>query len=71
MKEKEIPFEARLIGLCDYYDELTHFVTSEWGDGPRSHKEALDSISNLKGVYFDPALVDAFLKTTKGSDKNI
>jgi len=71
LKEKEIPFEARLIALCDYYDELTHFVTSEWGDGPRSHKEALDAISNLKGVYFDPALVDTFLKTIKDSDKNI
>ena len=71
LKEKEIPFEARLIGLCDYYDELTHLVTSEWGNGPKSHREALDSISNLKGVYFDPALVDAFLKTTKDSDKNI
>ncbi len=68
----EIPYFARIISICDYYDNLTHFVTSEWEGGPKSHEEALRIIENQSGKMFDPELVEKFLEMMRkdhGDDK--
>ncbi len=63
LKGEEIPLFARIIAICDYYDELTHFVTSEWGIGPKKKDEALKMIQEQSGKMFDPKLVELFIKT--------
>lgn len=61
LKNEEIPLFARIIAICDYYDELTHFVTSEWGIGPKKKDEALRMIKDQSGKMFDPNLVELFI----------
>lgn len=61
LKGEEIPLFARIIAICDYYDELTHFVTSEWGIGPKKKDEALKMIKDQSGKMFDPKLVELFI----------
>ncbi|HOK83304.1 MAG TPA: HD domain-containing protein [Pseudothermotoga sp.] len=70
LKGEEIPFFARIIAICDYYDELTHFVTSEWGIGPKKKDEALKMISNQSGKMLDPALVELFVRIME-SDQDV
>ena len=59
LKGKEIPLEARLMGLVDVYDALI---------SKRCYKEAYDYevaekiIINDKGTHFDPEIVDAFIE---------
>ncbi len=62
LRGEEIPLFARIISICDYYDELTHYVTSEWGPGPKTKTEALQMIKKESGKMFDPRLVEVFLK---------
>lgn len=74
LKGEEIPLFARIISICDYFDELTHFVTSEWGTGPKTEQEALEMVQNQSGKMFDPKLVEVFVKMMqkkKGSDGSI
>lgn len=61
LKNEEIPLFARIIAICDYYDELTHFVTSEWGIGPKKKDEALRMVKDQSGKMFDPKLVELFI----------
>jgi hypothetical protein len=61
LKGEEIPLFARIIFICDYFDELTHFVTSEWGTGPKTKPEALEMIKVQSGKMFDPKLVEIFV----------
>lgn len=66
LKEKQIPFYARIISIIDFYDESTHFISSEWQAELKTPKEALDLIKKLSGKYFDPTLVrkfEAFLES--------
>jgi len=73
LKGEEIPLFARIIAICDYFDELTHFVTSEWGTGPKTKQEALEMIKVQSGKMFDPKLVEVFLRMMekKGSDDRV
>ncbi|MEJ5230000.1 MAG: HD domain-containing phosphohydrolase [Pseudothermotoga sp.] len=59
---EEIPLFARIIAICDYYDELTHFITSEWGIGPKKKDEALKMIKDQSSKMFDPKLVEVFVE---------
>ncbi len=68
LKGEEIPLHARIIAICDYYDGLTHFVTSEWGPGPKTKSEALQMIQRESGRMFDPKLVDLFVKAMSDED---
>lgn len=58
LKEEQIPIEARIVSLADYFDALAT---------ARPYKEALskeDSIAyvkNMSGKKFDPKVVEAFL----------
>lgn len=70
LKGEEIPLFARIIAICDYYDELTHFVTSEWGIGPKKKDEALKMIQDQSGKMFDPKLVELFVEIVT-SDESV
>jgi diguanylate cyclase (GGDEF)-like protein len=54
---EEIPLGARIIGVCDAYDAMTH-------DRPyrlaRSSKDARAELRRCAGTQFDPAIVGAF-----------
>jgi putative two-component system response regulator len=52
-----IPLCARIVGLCDVFDALTHArpYKRAW-----SLEEAVDEIHRLSGRQFDPAVVAAF-----------
>ncbi|MFO1320008.1 MAG: two-component system response regulator [Burkholderiales bacterium] len=53
-----IPISARLMALADVFDALT---TRRVYKPPMSVDEARDLIAALRGVQFDPGVVDAFL----------
>ncbi len=67
---EEIPLFARIIAICDYYDELTHFVTSEWGVGPKKKDEALKMVEDQSSKMFDPKLVEVFVEMMN-SDQDV
>ena len=54
---EEIPLAARIVALADVFDALSHSrpYKPAW---PRA--EALAEVRRLRGVQFDPAVVDAF-----------
>ena len=54
---EQIPLEARLMSLADVYDALTtpRVYKPAW-----THEEAASEIRRLRGIKFDPAIVDAF-----------
>ncbi|MCD6552231.1 HD-GYP domain-containing protein [Thermotoga sp.] len=62
LKGEQIPLEARIIAVCDHYDVLTNFVSSEWEGRTKTHEEALEIIKEEAGKKFDPKIVEAFLK---------
>ncbi|RKX56227.1 MAG: hypothetical protein DRP24_03565 [Thermotoga sp.] len=61
LKGEEIPYFARIIAVCDFYDELTHFVTSEWDGGPKTPEEALNIIEKEAGKALDPRIAKVFV----------
>ena len=62
LKGIEIPFFARIVAVCDYYDNLTNFITSEWDGGPKTPEEALKMIEEESGKMFDPDIVEKFVE---------
>ena len=62
LKSVEIPFEARIVAICDSFDAMM---------SDRSYRKALsleEAISELekgKGTQFDPVIVDKFLEIIK------
>ncbi len=56
---REIPMSARVCAFADVYDALTHARAYKiaW-----THERALDEILRLRGVQFDPELMDPFVK---------
>lgn len=62
LKGKEIPLPARIVSLIDIFDTLT---------GERCYKQAytieesLSIIQNCSGIYFEPDIVDIFMKVYK------
>jgi putative two-component system response regulator len=53
-----IPIEARIVGLVDVYDALTHDrpYRPAW-----TEQRVLDHVAGERGRHFDPALCDVFL----------
>lgn len=58
LKGEDIPIEARIVALADFYDALTHErpYKEAW-----SKEETLAEIRKQRGKHFDPAIVDAFM----------
>lgn len=59
LKEKNIPLEGRLLAIADAYDAMTSDRAYHKGC---SRAEALAEIKAKSGIYFDPYLVEKFLK---------
>lgn len=53
----DIPFEAQIIGVADFFDALT---TTRPYRKAFSSRKALEIMIEEKGTYFNPALVEAF-----------
>lgn len=57
----EIPIPGRLMAVADSYDAI---ISPRLYKPAISHKEAIRLIRNLRGVYFDPDAVDAFMEVS-------
>ncbi len=62
LKGDEIPLYARIVGIIDYYDEVTNFVSADWDSEIKTPKQALEEIQHLAGKWFDPDLVSKFVE---------
>lgn len=62
LKEKEIPFEARVMALADVFDAL---VSKRVYKESMGYKESFKIIEQSRGTHFDPILCDAFLECRK------
>jgi HD-GYP domain-containing protein (c-di-GMP phosphodiesterase class II) len=58
LRGHDIPLAARIMSIADMYDALVseRVYKEKW-----SHQDACTEITRLKGVRFDPAVVEAFL----------
>ncbi|MDR2479329.1 MAG: response regulator [Treponema sp.] len=56
-----IPLQGRLMAVVDVYDALT---SSRPYKKPLPHRKALEIITAARGVHFDPAVVDVFVRAT-------
>ena len=56
---EKIPIAARIFAVVDVWDALTHYRSYKpaW-----SETEAKRYLVEQKGIHFDPAIVDVFLK---------
>jgi len=57
---KEIPFESQIVNICDTFDEMICGIGCE----RRKVYEAVEYLKSLKGVKFNPEIVDVFLEFT-------
>jgi HD-GYP domain-containing protein (c-di-GMP phosphodiesterase class II) len=60
---QDIPLPARIMALADMYDAL---VSERVYKGKWTHEQACAEIYSLKGLRFDPAVVDAFMVEKEG-----
>jgi diguanylate cyclase (GGDEF)-like protein len=58
LEGNRIPYEARIIALCDEYENLTR--PRHEGEA-LSHREAVGEIMSQRGRKFDPVLTDSFV----------
>jgi putative two-component system response regulator len=58
LRGDEIPIPGRLMAAADSYDAI---ISPRLYKPAIGHAEAIRLIRNLRGVYFDPDVVDAFL----------
>lgn len=59
LKGEEIPIPGRLMAVADAYDAA---ISSREYKPALSHEEAVRSLVENRGIYFDPDVVDAFLE---------
>lgn len=59
LKGEQIPLEARIVALADFYDALTHERPYKKAWTPQ---ETLLEVENQRGKHFDPQVVDAFVQ---------
>ena len=57
---KDIPFECRIVNVCDAFDEMICGITRK----QVKVYQAVEYLKNYKGVKFDAKIVDAFLTFT-------
>ncbi len=62
LKAGEIPFEARIVAVCDAYDAITSDRPYAKG---KSNKAAIDIMESLKEKVFDPHVTDIFCGTLR------
>jgi putative nucleotidyltransferase with HDIG domain len=55
---KNIPLEARILGIADAYQAMTEHRYYRLA---RSHEEAVVELQKVKGTQFDPEVLDVFL----------
>jgi putative two-component system response regulator len=60
LKGEQIPIPGRLMAVVDVYDALT---TNRCYRPSMPHDRAVELIVNGEGTQFDPAIVDAFLRS--------
>jgi len=60
LKGKDIPLLGRIMAIADVYDALTSVRPYKKAF---SHEEAVRIITENSGIQFDPALVEAFIRT--------
>ena len=66
LKKDNIPLEGRLMAIADVYDAL---ISIRPYKEAFNHKKACQIIEEGKGTYFDPALIEVFLKITGKFEK--
>jgi putative two-component system response regulator len=66
LKGTNIPLSARIVSLADYYDAL---VSERIYKSALSHIDAIEQISKLRGIHFDPDIVDVFLASKDDFDR--
>ncbi len=59
LKGDQIPVSARLMAVADVYDAL---VNKRVYKPAYSHQDAIDYITQQRGLHFDPDMVDAFMQ---------
>ncbi|WP_258171046.1 HD-GYP domain-containing protein [Paenibacillus sp. R14(2021)] len=59
LKAEEIPIEARIVALADFFDALTHERPYKKAWSP---DEAISEVQRQRGIHFDPKLVDVMLQ---------
>lgn len=59
LKGEEIPLSARIFALPDFYDTMRSVRKQKH---PWSHAKAVKTIKQQSGTYFDPKIVEAFLR---------
>jgi len=59
---KIIPLGARIITIADSYDTITSDRSYKKG---RTAEQALSELERCAGTQFDPALVEAFVRTMR------
>jgi len=59
LKGEDIPIEARIVAVADFYDALTHERPYKKAWTPA---DALAEIVRQRGSHFDPRIVDAFVE---------
>lgn len=64
---EEIPLFARIIGVADTYDVLTHGRSYS---SPKSSDEALEELRSLRDIRYDARVVDALCKI-KGKEERL
>lgn len=62
LKGEEIPYYARIIGICDFYDEALNTVSSEILGRPLNETEVLNLIESESGKAFDPVIDKKFVE---------
>ncbi|GIO16083.1 two-component system response regulator [Cohnella xylanilytica] len=62
---EQIPIEARIVALADFYDALTHERPYKQAWTP---EEAASEIETQRGRHFDPRVADAFLELCRGGE---
>ena len=60
LKGEQIPIPGRVMAIVDVYDALT---TNRCYRPSLPHDRAVELIVNGEGTHFDPAVVDAFLRS--------
>jgi putative two-component system response regulator len=59
LREEAIPLPGRLMAVADAYDAI---ISPRVYKPALTHEEAVRAMSEKRGTYFDPDVVDAFLE---------